>query len=148
MQPILQNFNLSCFCLTNSSSIRFKLLLLFHQPPRTFPLASLPLSFQVHLLSSLPGGTQRAEWLRGPTWGDSGEPDVSDHLGTLALSTGAEDGEEIGEGAVFRRALSILLCLVSQSLSVCLDFFSTSLCFECKLMRADSDSAGSKAETL
>lgn len=98
--------------------IRFKLLLLFYQPPRTFPLTSLPVSFQVHLLSSLPDGTQRTEWLRGPTWGDSGEPDVPDYLGTLALSTGAEDGEEIGEGLFF----VVFFPFVVFDFSVCLDF--------------------------
>lgn len=55
------------------------------------------LSCQVHLLPSLPDDTQWVKWLRGSTWGHSGEPHVSNNRGAFALPTGAQVWEKIGE---------------------------------------------------
>lgn len=59
--------------------------------------SSFLLCHQVQLLSGLPGVAERAQRLRGPTWGHRGEPYVSDHHGAGSVHTRAQDGEKIGE---------------------------------------------------
>lgn len=106
----------------------------------TFPLTSLPVSHQVHLLSSLPDDAQWVKWLRGSTWGYSGEPDVSNNHWAFTLPTGAQVREKIGETSFY---VQIGLrsfysqCFISSSLSELL--FSTCLCIKSNIYFRQAD---------